>query len=598
MQQLKKTGDALASLQSTCADLRKHINAAKTESAPVIDEANNLVSLREQVESKRRMLRDFNAHFLLSDDDQYILTNSADPVTEEFFQTLVKAKRIHADCRVLLGSENQRLGLEILERNTKQLDAAFQRLFRWIQREFKTLDLENPSMNFTMRRALRVLAERPTLFQDCLDTFAEVRERSLTDAFYVALTGTSTRGDMQRPIEFSAGEPLRYVGDMLAWAHSTAVSERESLEVLFISEGTEIAKSIQEGLESEPWSRPESGEVFDGKKALGQLVNRNLGGVSQLLRQRVEEVIRTQQEPALEYKIANLIVFYRNIFQKLLEEEDFMRTLDSVEESAMKQFHTNLAAQLDRIQREDMYLPEDLSIPQFLEEGLEQLRQLLKSYDTSAAATDTDGKALESLLEKALHPFLARTNELRDTLKVPSNECFALNCLAAARQSLAMFSFTEDDIEGIDQTARASADKLVDHQHFSFLRSAGILPLVKAMSETPEGPEAAASILDHAAFRDAKLIEAHERLDEFLPSAQMDALNELKAINNSSLAHEIVGRAVERFCADFEKLEATIVAANEEQWNRRRESGKEEEEFRSVRALFPRTSDDIRILLS
>ena len=40
-------------------------------------------------------------------------------------------------------------------------------------------------------------------------------------------------GGLPRPIEIHAHDPLRYVGDMLAWVHQSIAGEREFLESLF-----------------------------------------------------------------------------------------------------------------------------------------------------------------------------------------------------------------------------------------------------------------------------------------------------------------------------------------------------------------------------
>lgn len=51
-----------------------------------------------------------------------------------------------------------------------------------------------------------------------------------------------------------AHDPPRHVGDMLAWLHSAAVGEMESLEGLFfVGEQSSIAQSIAVGREMEPW---------------------------------------------------------------------------------------------------------------------------------------------------------------------------------------------------------------------------------------------------------------------------------------------------------------------------------------------------------
>lgn len=165
---------------------------------------------------------------------------------------------------------------------SRQLHAAFQKLYRWIQREFKHLSLENHQVNAGIRRALRVLAERPTLFQSCLDCFSEARQKILLQSFFDALTGSESEiaSGISKPIELYAHDPLRYIGDMLAWLHSATVSEQEALEVLFVSgEDSSIAKGIETGLASEPWQ-----EGYDARQSLMMLVDKNLDAVCRPLK--------------------------------------------------------------------------------------------------------------------------------------------------------------------------------------------------------------------------------------------------------------------------------------------------------------------------
>lgn len=44
-------------------------------------------------------------------------------------------------------------------------------------------------------------------------------------------------GGLPRPIELHAHDPMRYVGDMLAWVHQAIAAEREFLESLFDIKG-------------------------------------------------------------------------------------------------------------------------------------------------------------------------------------------------------------------------------------------------------------------------------------------------------------------------------------------------------------------------
>ncbi|KAB2575514.1 Conserved oligomeric Golgi complex subunit 6 [Lasiodiplodia hormozganensis] len=599
-EQLRRVGTAIQALNRCCADMRAQISSANSETKPMLDEASTLMGQKADTEKKQRLLEALKSHFILSDEQLFTLTSTTEPVNDEFFQLLTRVKKIHHDSQLLLGTEDQRLGLEILEQSSKQLSSAFQKLYRWVQREFKSLDLENPQISASIRRALRVLAERPTLFQSCLDFFAEAREHTLSDAFYNALTGAAADvgSSTAKPIEFYAHDPLRYVGDMLAWVHSTTVSEREALEVLFISEGDEISKSIQQGLESEPWLRVEGeeGEVFDGKKALHQLVSRDLAGVARLLRQRTEQVVQSHEDAVLAFKIANLIGFYHNTFSKLVgTDSPILDVLAALEESALRQFRANMRDHVASVQSDLAIAPANLAPPDFLDEALEMLKALLKSYDSSMAALDNRENGFQPVLAEALDPFLNGCENLYKRLQEPDNDVFAINCLLAARSVLEDFSFVKERVEEMDGTMREHKSKLVASQHRYFLHTSGLYPLKAILSELSESEEDLKSIPQLPPFKPETLVNAGGQLDDFLPSALMDAMDNIKRLRDARMVQEITEAAAEQFCEDFEFVENRILAADEV---RVVENGAEEAPAPSLRDLFPRTSGEIRVLLS
>ncbi|KAL0254801.1 Golgi transport complex subunit 6 [Diplodia seriata] len=597
-EQLRRVGTAIQALNRCCADMRAQISSATRETKPMLDDASALMGQKADGETKQRLLDALKSHFILSDEQLFTLTSTTEPVDDDFFQLLTRVKKIHHDSQLLLGTEDQRLGLEILEQSSKQLSSAFQKLYRWVQREFKTLDLENPQISASIRRALRVLAERPTLFQSCLDFFAEAREHTLSDAFYSALTGAADVGSTAKPIEFYAHDPLRYVGDMLAWVHSTTVSEREALEVLFISEGNEISKSIQQGLESEPWLRvdDQEGEGFDGKKALHQLVSRDLAGVARLLRQRTEQVIQSHEDAVLAFKIANLIGFYHNTFSKLVgTDSPILDVLAGLEESALRQFRANMRDHVASVQSDLAVAPANLAPPDFLDEALEMLKALLRSYDSSMAALDNRENGFQPVLAEALDPFLNGCENLYKRLQEPDNDVFAINCLLAARSILASFSFVKERVEEMDDTMQEHRSKLVASQHRYFLHTSGLYPLKAILSELSDSEEDLKSIPQLTPFKPEALVNTGDRLDDFLPSALMDAMDNIKRLRDTRMVQAITEAAAEQFCEDFEFVEDRILAADE---LRVVEDGAEEAPAPGLRELFPRTSGEIRVLLS
>lgn len=617
----------VTSLNECCNDMRQQVAAAHLENAPVLEEASTLLEQKRNLETKKQLLNAFNKHFVISDDDLELLISTSEPVNEHFFEVLTRVKQIHTDCQILLGNEHQRLGLQLMEQQSKNLNGAYQKLYKWIQREFESLNLENPQINTIIRRALRALAERPTLFQSCLDFFAEAREYVLNDAFYLALTGSSTdheRNPPTKPIELYAHDSLRYVGDMLAWVHSTTVSEREALESLFISEGDEIAKGIRAGRKSEPWSAIDS-EVFDGQKALCALVNRELAGVGKTLSQKIEQVIQNLEDPVLVFKIANLLNFYRITFTKLLgENSSILDLLSSLEGVALSQFEALVKDHVALFQAELDEPPKNLEIPDFFDEALIQLKALLKSHESSLYSASSREDEFQPILASAFTPYIESCETLASKIDIPASSIFLANCLLAAKQVLLPYhDFVKSQLSKLDLSLETHTSILVSHQHAFFLHTSGLHPLVAALApfSSPEPYTSLLSISSLDVFQPESLTTASQKLDDFLPTALMDATENLKFLSNVKLAAEITGRAAERFCEDFEFVESMLVAFDQLRRETRavREGGgkgdrgdeedsgdsgsrdeeeEEDEEEMPLRALFTRTSGEIRVLLS
>lgn len=609
-EQLKRIGSTIASLNKCCEQMRQHVGAARQENAPVLEEASALLVQKRDLETKKQLLGAFNKHFIVSEDELIVLADVSEAVDDRFFAILKRVKQIHTDCQVLLGNENQRLGLELMEQSSRSLNNAYQKLYRWIQREFKTLNLETPRISSIIRRALRVLAERPTLFQSCLDYFAEARENVLADAFYSALTGSSTdreQNPVTKPIEFYAHDPLRYVGDMLAWTHSTTVSEREALESLFISDGDEIAKGIQAGRDSEPWSSIDD-EAFDGRKALGDLVNRNLAGVARAIRQRVEQAIHNHEDPVLTYKIANLINFYRLTFTKLLGADSSIQgTLSTIEESALRQFRTIMKDQVASIQVDLNGTPPTLHTPEFFNDALNQLAALLKSYQSALTPAPSRAADFQPILDAALTPFLLACKTLAQNIEPPARDIFLTNCLIATKTTLSPYDFVTAQLSSLDSTLESHLGALASHQHTFFRHTSGLHLLLIALAPFADPQTPSSSLLSVPtlpAFKPESLSATSQTLDAFLPSALMDATEFLKELGSAKLAAEITAEAAERFCADFEFVEERLSAVDRarEEEEAKKEEGqggeREEEDVLPLRAIFPRTSGEIRVLLS
>lgn len=601
-QQLRRIGITIGRLNESFNEIKTQIGAAHKATSTALTEASQLMAQRRHVEQKQALLAALNANFVLSADETAALTLTSEPVNDLFFAALAKAKKLSKDCEILLGFENQTLGLEIMEQTSKQINLGFQKLYKWVQREFKTIDLENPQIGSAIRHALRVLAERPSLFQSCLDHFAEAREHVLSNSFQTALTGRSLAGIEDRsvkPIELVAHDALRYVGDMLAWAHSAAVGEREALEGLFIGDGDEIARGIQAGRDSEIWRlvADDGGESdeFDAVKTLNGLVDRDMSGAARLLRQRVEQVIQTNEETILAYRLANLLNFYKNTFSRLLSSESaLVELLTALEAEALRQFRSLARDHVAAIQGEFQHAPADLRPPSFLLDALEQLTAIMKTYETSFTSSSDREQEFEPVLAEALDPFVLGSTNMAKALRAPSDSIFLINCLLTVQRSLSPFDFTQRRFAQLQTQIEDERARLVEAQHHSFRIESGLSALIAQLGPLEDRKEDVEKIASLGAVQPHALSQASQTLDDFLPAALMDGVEKLKNLQDSRLARGIVEEAAERFCLDFEHVEEMLMLADEMAESNQSEPN----DFQSLRALFPRTSGEIRVLLS
>ncbi|KAK1584731.1 oligomeric Golgi complex subunit 6 [Colletotrichum navitas] len=604
--QLRRIGATLDKLNNNYQDVRNRITAAHEDTGPILEEASNLMKERSEVESKQHLLKTLRSHFILSDNEIASLTSTAEPVDDSFFAALQKAKRVSKDCEILLGFENQALGLEIMEQTSKNLNLAFQKLYKWVQREFKTLNLENPQMNSSIRRAIRVLAERPSLFQNCLDFFAEARERILSDAFHLALTGTTTSGVEDhsiKPIEMAAHDPLRYVGDMLAWIHSATVSEREALEILFVSEGDEIARGLQSGRANELWQLLDEGDgetapVFDALKALNDLVDRDVSGATRILRQRIEQVIQSNEETILAYKLANVLGFYRFTFAKLLgSESGLLELMSGLETNALRQFRSLMRDHIATLQGEFQQTPSDLVPPDFLLEALKQLTAVMKTYEISLATSADRESDFQPILAEAFEPFLAGCENMARGVRRPADAIFMTNCLLAAKHTLEPFEFTQRRRQALQDRVAEECEKLSEEQYQFFRRGSGLGQMLESLGKLTKEDNDVKKVALLAELQPHALSRASQTLDDFLPSALMDAMGNVKHMQDSTLARELTEKAAGRFCDEFEHVEEMLLLADELA-ARDGHMDADANKRQMLRTLFPRTTGEIRVLLS
>lgn len=198
--------------------------------------------LRASTELRSRLAKLFLTRFTLTPAEAATLGAREIEVDAALFAAMDKVLRIRKDCQSLFAfigevsdnsdGEAALAGKEIMAATADQLEAAYDKIHRWCEFEFRKYTRDaSLEVSSIMQEAVRRLGDRERMLDASLQVLNNTRQSAVTQAFLDALTKGGP-GGMPRPIELHAHDPTRYVGDMLAWIHQATAGEREFLDAL------------------------------------------------------------------------------------------------------------------------------------------------------------------------------------------------------------------------------------------------------------------------------------------------------------------------------------------------------------------------------
>ena len=175
----------------------------------------------------------FLKKFVLSDEETQTLLNGK--IRGDYFSLLKKVDDMHATCseHVRRSSHYQKSLFEIIDNLQNIRTRALERITRWIEDECKLLsqtgdDQVDSVVEVELKQAINILFDKTIFLPICLKHVIMSRTEHVRNSFFMALTTKSQHS----PIEIYAHDPLKYIGDILAWIHKSAVNEKELISNL------------------------------------------------------------------------------------------------------------------------------------------------------------------------------------------------------------------------------------------------------------------------------------------------------------------------------------------------------------------------------
>ncbi|CAM6119888.1 unnamed protein product, partial [Calypogeia fissa] len=378
----------VSGLAECCDRIAKSLSSCSATTGDIVTATERLKQELETTTQRQELISNFLHNYQLSPEEVNALRE--EDLNENFFKALARVQEIHANCKVLLRTHHQRAGLELMDMMAVYQEGAYERLCRWVQAECRSLgDNDVPEVSDLLKVAARSLRERPVLFKYCAEEVANTRHNALFRRFISALTRGGP-GGMPRPIEVHAHDPLRYVGDMLAWLHQALASERELATALFSSNANASGDSTSQRFTADSWKlASKSGRFFkDQEKEEGKVdpdmtfvLDRIFEGVCRPFKVRVEQVLQSQPGLILSYKLSNLLDFYSHTISELLGQSAALSvTVKDVKDAAESTFFDIVKARGDKLLRYPSLVAVDLSPPAAVAEGVNVLLELIDNY--------------------------------------------------------------------------------------------------------------------------------------------------------------------------------------------------------------------------
>jgi len=478
---LESVENYVSSLEAGCESIADRLSAADDHMHQYMKEAKTLEDKRCVLKGQCSQVDSFLKRFQLGEDEvgALTLTPGKTPSTE-FFTALKKLGTTREECAGLMGGKHQSAGFELLEILAQHQERAYEQLYEWVQEQCSVLQDENPEADATLQVAMKALRERPVYYQHCQESIGTMRRKLLGQRFQAALTGQG--GGVQRPIDLQAHDPLRYVGDILAWVHQASALERELIGALFASSKSSEANKA-DGTEKDSSLFPELPE--DPALSAERVLDVVMSGIEQQLKSRLGQVVESQTQCVECYRLLSLLNFYADTMSRVLSPGTSLgRTLQLVIQEGENLFFDLLKQMGEKLVSSPPSYPTDLSTLRETVDTVKCLQEMLQ-INTSSMSDPLEDHLSESetdaILTALIEPLLQMCRLSAEGLAPSDTAAFMLNNTFTIQSALLSFEGTRPWAEKLSVEVDTWLDSLVASEYEKMLESCGLKRVLHVM---------------------------------------------------------------------------------------------------------------------
>ncbi|KAM3160824.1 Conserved oligomeric Golgi complex subunit 6 [Lachancea thermotolerans] len=552
VRRIKRLSEPVQNIHQVGDALLKQGEMAHDETKTYMDTVYILQNALLKHRLKKRILVMLRDKLTLNQVEEDALINSN--VGPEFFEVMKKLMRLKETATYLLALPNPKAGTVLMEQTNAKIEKANKRIFNYLV-DF-LYDLQSASKTFgerafssndkpliTFQQGMLYLSNDLPIFNEFIKRVVKARSQIVLDDFLSQFDVSSAKAS--RPIIISAHDPVRYLGDVLAHVHSLIVDEADFMDSMFKFQNWNIQDTPTSILQ-------ENREFLNGLST--SLLNETFGPVENSIRIRLEQIIRFEDDPIINFEIYELLALYQMMFIKygLRPDSNLILQLVNLRNTSSSKILTGLTKILDDANI-TQNLEKELLPAEWLVKYLAKLCEFLTKFEKSGSVKDSETLIDSNFLKEALacliteklpeyhkskFPQARKEKEVKKHLLLSEINCIDLIKTRMLPYRETIFSKGDRHLvyENIDSHLQASTKSLISLETKSLLEKLG-LDLYSNLFNMIFPVESVQDELDYDMYlpvlenpimqRDTIRSNVHIKLNDFLPILLSDIQDNL-----------------------------------------------------------------------
>ncbi|CAG9330511.1 unnamed protein product [Blepharisma stoltei] len=429
----------IKNLETTHNNLIENLETISTEVNRCIEKTDHAVRQGKKLQQefqhyeKRQGILDCVMNKVtLSEQEKVILTSPEKELDESFFNALNKLQTLSETSLVLDTNDSRLLKFSLDDYISEIQEAAYEKLFRFVQQQCKILQQEKVEVLPGFYSAISHLKNRPVYYNHCRKELIKSRQYYFLRRFRKTLTSG------EEAIERHISDPPLFIGECLAWIHSTLISEKHLIEGLLgnIETLTAEGENLQESTIIDKIADPSVNDLKDFvEKAINQC---SLLDSFHSLR-IIAFYIRNFTDTSI-LSFASMIIKSLYEISTLCEEKLGQRVLQSLTHIKLFSIST------------------DLQVPRAFMERFTEFCQLLKVIDSNREFLPFYQNLYKDLITKSVEFYKEEAKSAFDTARAA---VLMINILNFIKFALSEYDFAVNELQELDEDIGLDAEDLI-----------------------------------------------------------------------------------------------------------------------------------------